>query len=369
MLKSPVEPIIQKPRFASALRLLAGGFAFWLATIGLFAVATFVDAARRGASIAPLEVTLETAKLSVVWAVIAPLVFLWARRTARVRLSAARLSLETVLALSIAIGTSLFWVATVYFVETGQGYLASLADMRVSNWLWDVFMFAILLLAGRFQGAAELRDIARDEAHAQAQRAFALEAELAEIAGREFRDRFASHFTMNALSNILGLVRARDMDGSERAVLALSDILKRLPKDQAIGALEEELVFLDAYFAFQKIRYPKISVDVHADAAARACRIAPQTLQPLVENMFKHGMAPGGALDIRINAKIKDGRLRIDLINSNAGGSADVERAGEGLRLVKARLGAAYGARAALERIDSDGDYHVRIHAPAEASS
>jgi two-component system, LytTR family, sensor kinase len=99
------------------------------------------------------------------------------------------------------------------------------------------------------------------------------------------------HFLFNSLSILSSLVR-RDPDKSEQFIQQLSKayhyILDRRDTDTVL--LREELSFLEAYAFLLKTRFEsKFEVHIQPEVMALAtARIAPLTLQLLVENAVKH---------------------------------------------------------------------------------
>jgi two-component system, LytTR family, sensor kinase len=99
------------------------------------------------------------------------------------------------------------------------------------------------------------------------------------------------HFLFNSLSILSSLVR-RDADRSERFILQLSKayhyILERRESD--IVTLQSELDFLQAYAYLLETRFEgkfKVKISIPETVAAQT-KIAPLTLQLLVENAVKH---------------------------------------------------------------------------------
>jgi two-component system LytT family sensor kinase len=116
-----------------------------------------------------------------------------------------------------------------------------------------------------------------------------------------------------------------------------------------VATLREELEHVNAYLEIEKARFAdRLTVEVEVDEALLDLRLPAFTLQPLVENAFKHGLAqalgPGTA---RIRAR-RDGAEALLEVEDTAGtftGSGD----GEGLGLksvdtrIKSLIGPGYG--------------------------
>lgn len=181
---------------------------------------------------------------------------------------------------------------------------------------------------------------------AERARAEASEAQLAAL-----QAQLDPHFLFNALNTVASLVRT-DPRTAEATVENLARILRRTldrTRKQAIP-LSDELDYLRAYLSIEKERYgDRLAVDWHVDSTALDCRIPPMSLQPLVENSLKHGLAQrmsGGR--IRIAAERNNGRLRLEVADDGPGfiaGHSD----GTGLGNLRRRLDTLYGGSARLE--------------------
>jgi LytS/YehU family sensor histidine kinase len=91
-----------------------------------------------------------------------------------------------------------------------------------------------------------------------------------------------------------------------------------------------------------------------------------------VENAIRHGLATragGGRLSIR--ASVADGRLSIEVADDGPGADPEeVGEGGQGLALVRERLRAVHGARAALEVETAPGaGFVARLSLPAVAGA
>jgi LytS/YehU family sensor histidine kinase len=97
------------------------------------------------------------------------------------------------------------------------------------------------------------------------------------------------------------------------------------------------------------------------------------SLQPLVENAVRHGIASraeGGR--IVIDAGFSAGGLRIEVTNDGAGREVEAngDEGGTGLRVLRDRLEALYGGRAEMTLGPSgEGEFRVVMTLPAEADS
>jgi LytS/YehU family sensor histidine kinase len=98
-------------------------------------------------------------------------------------------------------------------------------------------------------------------------------------------------------------------------------------------------------------------------------RVPPLILQPLVEKAVRHGIATrleGGT--ISITATVAGSRAFVVIANPY---DADGRRRGTGfgLEIVRRRLAATFGDRAALATETADGQYRVSVTMPVEERS
>ncbi len=153
------------------------------------------------------------------------------------------------------------------------------------------------------------------------------------------------HFLFNALNTIIAILR-RDADRARDLLIHLSNFFrKNLKRASDVSTLAEELEHVRAYLEIEKARFEgRIAVETDVDPMLLSLRLPAFTLQPLVENAFKHGLsatlADGRAT---IRAYRKDATAFVE-IEDNAGAWVEPrEKAGLGMQIVDKRLKNLYG--------------------------
>lgn len=143
------------------------------------------------------------------------------------------------------------------------------------------------------------------------------QAKLAEEArGLALRARLAPHFLFNVLAALKGQMRG-DLAGAEATVDNLAGLFRQLVEvaDQPRISLRRELEFVDAYLALERIRLGKrLRVVFEIPDDLEDWPIPPLSLQVLVENAVKHGVAPleeGGELHIEAQRHPSGLELRV----------------------------------------------------------
>ena len=162
---------------------------------------------------------------------------------------------------------------------------------------------------------------------------------------RALKAQINPHFLFNALNSVNALIgespeTAREMN------MRLGNILRYAldGSEKQYVRLEEELEFIDDYLRIEKLRLgERMSVKVDVDAALLGVLIPPMTLEPIVENSIKHGIAnrkAGGKIGISVSAS--GGNVRCVVSDTGAG----LEPGNE-----ETILGRGIGLRNTLERL------------------
>jgi signal transduction histidine kinase len=101
------------------------------------------------------------------------------------------------------------------------------------------------------------------------------------------------HFLFNSLNTLAALIEPGN-EPAQHYVEGLADVYRYvlLSRERPTVPLAEELAFVQTYVALQKVRFrDNVQVSYDLAPAALARRVAPLSVQLLVENAFKHNEA------------------------------------------------------------------------------
>jgi signal transduction histidine kinase len=203
------------------------------------------------------------------------------------------------------------------------------------------------------------RRIARETLAARQSEQMAAAAQLlAEARLRALQAQIEPHFLYNTLANVLSLIDTKPAQASHMLERFIDYLRASLTASRAEHAtLGAELDLAAAYLDVLAVRMgERLRYRIEVDAAARALRIAPMLLQPIVENAVMHGLDPkvdGGEIVIR--ARAHDDALCIEVADSGAGLSAKPPRPGGGVGLanLRSRLRSLYGSSAEVQLLEN----------------
>ena len=101
------------------------------------------------------------------------------------------------------------------------------------------------------------------------------------------------HFLFNSLNTLYGTIDRGNAE-ARRLVLNLADVFRYLLRsDRTLIEIEEELRIVRAYLEIEQLRLgAKLRTEINVDEAALRATIPLLSVQPLVENAVKHGVAP-----------------------------------------------------------------------------
>ena len=187
---------------------------------------------------------------------------------------------------------------------------------------------------------------------------------------RALQSQIHPHFLFNALNTLYGII-PREARGARETVLNLADIFRYfLETKKTLVPLEEEMHIVKAYLDVERLRLgDKLRLEIEVTPEAQSVPIPILSIQPLVENAVKHGIAPlaGGGL-IQISARIgSQGELLISVRDSGPGFSKS-NRTGVGLENVERRLELCYGGEARLTIDSGASGSEVSVRIPAASS-
>ncbi|MFO0445504.1 MAG: sensor histidine kinase, partial [Betaproteobacteria bacterium] len=241
----------------------------------------------------------------------------------------------------------------VYLVAV-RGDIVSLATQadRISGVL--ITAFAATLFGLPIALVAQVR--AREQGERAERLAFELERSGLEPPALDARlalltAQIQPHFLFNTLANGQALVEA----GSPRAPALLGSLIEYLraamPRlEAAEPRLADELKLVRAYLALMKMRMPdRLDWAVDVDEALAGQRFPPMALLTLVENAVRHGIDPqedGGHIQVTGRRTAEGAVLTVA---DDGAGMAEHAQPGTGLRNLRERLAAFFGAQARLD--------------------
>lgn len=171
------------------------------------------------------------------------------------------------------------------------------------------------------------------------------------------------HFLFNALNTISAIIR-RDPDKARTLIQHLSQFFRsNLKQNIESVTLREEIAHVNAYLTIEMARFSdRLSIDIDIDDRILEISIPSFTLQPLVENAIKHGIAnllEGGK--VRIYSEIVTQGYKIT-VEDNAGAycKPSTNHQGLGMQIVDKRLTNQFGRDAAL-KIDVENNTYTRM--------
>jgi LytS/YehU family sensor histidine kinase len=168
---------------------------------------------------------------------------------------------------------------------------------------------------------------------------------------RALQSQINPHFLFNALNTLYGSI-PREAPAARRMVINLAEIFRYfLQSEKTFVPLAEEMQIVRAYLEVEQNRLGnRLEIEIQVDDDVEQIPIPVLSIQPLVENAIKHGIAartePG---HVRIGASRRGDELRISVENSGSGKSARSAGTGVGLQNVRRRLEICYGPSSHLE--------------------
>ncbi len=212
----------------------------------------------------------------------------------------------------------------------------TLLYLRPNEWTYLLGAFYAFVATLVYWVRAERDLVGQRLARAEAEAAAAREAL------RSLRARLNPHFLLNVLHSI-GILARREPPAAEQALERLGGLL-RYVLDDLDGAeveLGDEWRFVEDYLAVERLRLgTRLRVECALDAELLELRVPPFTLQVLVENAVRHGLAgraEGGC--VRVEARRVGDELRLSVQDDGSGvGSPETAGAGLGLRALRRQL-------------------------------
>lgn len=130
------------------------------------------------------------------------------------------------------------------------------------------------------------------------------------------------HFLFNTLNAIAGLAIKEDSPKVYDSIIRLSSIFRYSLREQGrLVDFQEELDFIYNYLELQRLRYgERVKLNFNIQEKTRRLKVPFNFLQPLIENIFTHGITPDtGEFSIDLSAIYLDDYLYIKLKDRGEG--------------------------------------------------
>jgi sensor histidine kinase YesM len=247
----------------------------------------------------------------------------------------------------------MYWIAFVPLAFGIRSAVYAFAGQSYGHAAWPhVFFYEsvkISIFIGLFTvirfGILSYRELL--EARVRAERANSLlqQAQLQRLA-----QQMQPHFLFNALNTVSSLMHT-DVHKADATLMQLAGLL-RTALDMGASheaPLEAELRLARAYAAIMTERFAdRVAIDWRIDEQALACPVPVMSLQPLLENVFKHTVERRrGITRIAVSATLEAGTLTL-AVEDDQGLLEPSGTSGIALANLRERLAALHGERAGV---------------------
>ena len=251
-----------------------------------------------------------------------------------------------------------YWIASVLLGWRDLQVMLLTARGAMSIGLLSVLITCVLLaiLIPRERAARAQMRIAQEEA-----RVAAAEKETAIARMQLLSAQVEPHFLYNTLAHVVSLIDAEPATAKrmlDRLIALLRSTASAANGNGGAATLGLQIDHLRAYLDILVLRMgSRLTWTIDVPPGLAALPVPPMLLQPVVENAIKHGLEPkvdGG--DVTVTARRDGDRLMLTVSDTGLGFRAlrNADSTGLGLANLRARLGALYGAAAALTIVDNE---------------
>jgi LytS/YehU family sensor histidine kinase len=194
---------------------------------------------------------------------------------------------------------------------------------------------------------------------------------LSEAELRALQAQINPHFLFNSLNTLYGTI-ARENVGARRLVSNLAELFRySFAPNRGLIRIEEELTIVRACLEIEQLRLgSKLHAEIDVDDSTLQVRLPVLSIQPLVENAVRHGVAsrPGPG-SVRLSIRRKGEVIAVEISNSGTfhEPSPDGGRDGVGLANVRRRLALCFGSEMNFEVSTAADVTTVRFSLPALA--
>jgi sensor histidine kinase YesM len=238
----------------------------------------------------------------------------------------------------VVLHTGLFWLIIPPYDDALHKYVPRTfqywIDTIRAGFAEEIFIYIAIVVAAH--GYEYLKRVRRQEADR-----YEYQQALAASELQSLKMQLHPHFLFNTLHGIATLVE-EDGRKAKAMIVKLSDLLRTaMDRDTSdLIPMEAELKFAREYLELEKMRFGnRLRVEWLIEPGTERLLVPQMILQPIIENAIRHGIASsreGGWIEVK--SSVADGRLRIEVRNSNSGAATSSCGTGLGMRNVEARL-------------------------------
>jgi LytS/YehU family sensor histidine kinase len=189
---------------------------------------------------------------------------------------------------------------------------------------------------------------------------------------RALQAQINPHFFFNVLNTLYGVI-GRENSTARRMVLNIADLFRySFAINSALIPLAEEIRIVEAYLEIEGLRLgSKLSTQFDIDDSVLNTEVPVLSIQPLVENAVKHGVAcreHGGFVCVTVQKQAASVVIAVTNSGVFRESPRSVDGHGIGMSNVRRRLALCYGT-SDLEVSAADGVTTVRFRIPASNPS
>lgn len=166
------------------------------------------------------------------------------------------------------------------------------------------------------------------------------------------KNQLNPHFLFNALHSVNTLITT-DAEKASDMIIKISHLLRSMlaMNERNEHTIREEVDFVKQYLEIETERFrDRLSVEINVQDSVQSMIIPTMTLQPLVENAFKHGISKlTGKSTLLIDVIQDNHSLKLLVSNELPANTPSQENDGIGLANLKDRMNSYYQQRATLD--------------------
>lgn len=181
------------------------------------------------------------------------------------------------------------------------------------------------------------------------------------------RSQINPHFLFNSLNSVSSLTVV-DPEKAREMVVKLSEFMRYAlnKRDNSPHPLSEELYYAKLYLDIEKVRFGnRMVLENVIDESVLDVKIPPLILQPIYENVVKHGVYENTSeVKIFTEVKAENGYVVITISNNYDPEAVPRDGTGIGIKNIMRRLALSYGNQASFSTSKDNGIFVAKMMIP-----